>query len=248
MKFTTVVTLLLLVCNLFANDQLFKEANDAFMGKDYDGAIAKYEALLTDGLSSVELHFNLATSYYKINELGKSVLNYEKALKLKPGHKDSQFNLAIVEDNLVDDMEALPPFFLTKWWNTLRDLLSSTIWSIIALIMLWISVFGWVKWFTGEDRVVKKKGFLIGVSCLLLCLIPFFLARSSAQFESEYQAAVILEKVLELRTAPDEASAPVVELHEGTKVNLLDKIEDWYKVRLKNGEVGWLNEKQLGLI
>jgi SH3-like domain-containing protein len=37
----------------------------------------------------------------------------------------------------------------------------------------------------------------------------------------------------------------LVQLHEGTKVSVEDQVEQWVKVRLANGTVGWLTQNDL---
>jgi SH3-like domain-containing protein len=32
----------------------------------------------------------------------------------------------------------------------------------------------------------------------------------------------------------------VFELHEGTKIQVLDGIDDWKKIKLANGKIGWV--------
>jgi hypothetical protein len=54
-----------------------------------------------------------------------------------------------------------------------------------------------------------------------------------------------------LRKRPTSAPEPnlrseiLVQLHEGTKVSVEDQVEQWVKVRLANGTVGWLTQNDL---
>ena len=50
----------------------------------FASAIQIYESLLRKG-ESADVYYNLGNSYYKINEIAKAILNYEKALLLQPG-------------------------------------------------------------------------------------------------------------------------------------------------------------------
>jgi uncharacterized protein YgiM (DUF1202 family) len=54
--------------------------------------------------------------------------------------------------------------------------------------------------------------------------------------------AILISEYIYLKSGPDDASTDILKIHEGLKVNLLDKIGEWHKVKLSNGEEGWLPE------
>ena len=55
------------------------EGDSAYIKEDYAAAIQIYEALLKNG-EAADVYYNLGNSYYKIGEIAKAVLNYERAL------------------------------------------------------------------------------------------------------------------------------------------------------------------------
>ncbi len=66
--------------------------NDAYKRGDYAVAIEQYEEVLDNGFESGALYFNLGNSYYRKGELGKAILNYERAKRLLPRDSDLNFN------------------------------------------------------------------------------------------------------------------------------------------------------------
>ena len=52
--------------------------------------------------------------------------------------------------------------------------------------------------------------------------------------------AIIFSPTVTIKSSPDEKSVDLFVLHEGTKVELIDNIGDWYEIRIANGSVGWL--------
>ena len=221
---------------------IFRKANQAYQDKDFATAIEGYEQLLASDIESAEVEYNLANAYFRTNAYGQAVLHYERALLLTPGDEDIQHNLALTRQQLVDDIEVLPEFFLTKWWNAMRSALPATGWGILALLLWWIGVGGFCYWLIGKSRAEKKKGFLIGVVGVLLCILPFALAFSRQQFDEHSRLGIVLEHSTELRSAPDSGGKEVTTIHEGLKVKLLDQLGGWWKVQLPNGEQGWLSE------
>ena len=217
-----------------------RAANDAFQSKQYQSAVEMYEALRGEGLSSAVLYYNLGNSYYRLGALAPAILNYERALLLRPRDRDTRHNLEVARAQLQDELEVLPEFFLLRWWRGLAFAFSATAWSVIGLLLLWLGIGGLVMWLFAGDRRQKVRGFVAGLILLTLCLLPFTLAFSRISLQQHSRTAIVMAPEIELRSAPDPESAEVLTIHEGLKVDLLDQISDWYKVRLQNGEEGWL--------
>ena len=229
-------------------DTIFQQANEAYQAKQYSKAAELYESILQQDVQSKELFYNLANSYYKQKELGKAILYYEKALALDPDDEDIQYNLQLANSFAKDEINVLPPFFLARWWGALRGLASSKLWSIIALVLFWAGVAGIIVWLIALEREKKKKGFLVGFLFISLSILPFLLAYDKANLEKDSNMAIVLVKETPLKAAPDEESTELLLLHEGAKVELLDQIGAWSKVRLQNGEQGWLPFSSFGKI
>ena len=224
---------------------LFDAANSAFQNKKYDEAIQQYETILTNGSVSKEVYFNLGNCFYKKNKLGKAILNYERALLLKPNDADILHNLELAKSQRVDEIEALPDFFLARWWKNIYQLLSSGVWSFLGILILWIGVGGLILWLLGKTRERRKRGFAYGLGLVLLSLLPFALSYSSYNNSKYSKNAIILNNQISLKSGADEASTEILKINEGTKVNIQEKVSNWYKVRLENGEVGWLLDSVL---
>lgn len=216
------------------------QANQAYQSKNFQQAIEQYEVLLRQDYHSKVIYYNLGNSYYRVDKLGLAILNYERALLLDPTDADTKHNLQVARNHLQDKIEPLPEFFLSKWWNQLRSQFSPNGWSVLSLSLLWLGIAGLSLWLLGKVRMYKKWGFILGLGLLLLSLIGFALANSRKQAIQRSDRAVILQSEILLQSAPDSKSQVVLPLHEGTTIRFLDKIGDWYKVGLENGEQGWL--------
>jgi len=234
---------------VFANDtsKIFQEANELYKSNQFSTAIEKYESIEVQGFHSAELYYNLGSAYFKINKLGKAILNYERALLISnvENRGDVIYNLELARKKLPDDIESLPQFFLKRWKNNLNQLATSKSWSIVALLFFWMGIGGLVVWLKGKNRLQKKTGFISGLAVLMFSALTFLIAIDGANEERNSSSAVIMSSEVNLRSAPDEDSNSIFLLHEGTSVELLDQIGAWYKVKLPNGEQGWLPMKVL---
>lgn len=226
----------------------FQSANEAYEQSDYKSAIQQYEAILAKGTHSEALYYNLANSYYKQNKLGKAILNYERALLLDRSDENSLHNLEIARRKVQGEIDPVPPFFLRSWWNSWRGSLSSTSWGIIALLFFWAGITGLSIWQIGKTKEDKKKGFLIGVLFLVFSIFPFSLAWSAMKYQQNTNEGILVLKTAALKAGADESSKELRSIYEGTKLELLDQINIWYKVRLENGETGWLSKDSFEVI
>ena len=54
---------------------------------------------------------------------------------------------------------------------------------------------------------------------------------------------VIVEQSITVKSSPDQNSTDAFVIHEGLKVNLEDKLDQWTKIRLADGKVGWIENE-----
>ena len=69
---------------------------------DFAASVEMYENILKNEGESSDIYYNLGNSYYKMNNIAKAVLNYERALLLNPGNSDIRFNLELARSKTVD--------------------------------------------------------------------------------------------------------------------------------------------------
>ena len=65
--FSLLIPLLLLSMNLQASpEEDFKLGTQAFKSGDNEAAVKYFESAMNQGMNTVSLHYNLASSYYKV--------------------------------------------------------------------------------------------------------------------------------------------------------------------------------------
>ena len=69
-------------------------------------------------------------------------------------------------------------------------------------------------------------------------------ANNSAKI-AEMDWGIIMSKETAFRNAPNENAPVGTTLHEGIKVQIVDKIGELTKVKLANGEEGWIATKDV---
>ena len=117
-------------------EQLWDKANTAYINGDFHAAADAYEELLSRGVSSMKLYYNLGNAYFKDDRIGKAILYYNRALRLAPGNDDIRYNLSVAEARTKDNIEDIPEFFFVTWMRDIRHTMGCTAWSLLSLALL----------------------------------------------------------------------------------------------------------------
>ena len=190
---------------------------------------------------SADVYYNLGNSYYKINEIAKAILNYEKALLLQPGNGDIRANLEIARGKTVDKVEAVPEIFFVTWTKALINSMSVdswAIWGIVSFLLLIVSLYFFIF---SKQVVLKKVGFIAGIIFLIVVVMANVFASKQKEELLNRDTAIIMSPSVTVRSTPSENGTSLFILHEGHKVNIKDdSMKDWKEIRLEDGKVGWV--------
>ncbi len=229
-------------------DSFMEAGNSFYQNKQYEEAIKSYETILNQGYVSSELYYNLGNAYFRLGQLGKSILYYEKSLKLDPGNEDAAYNLKIVNARTVDKIQEIPPLFFIKWWNMLLAYFTSAGWQIIIFIfyILLLACIGF--YFLSGNLQLQKFSFIFGILNLTALILSVILFISSINRESSYNSGILLQSVISAKISPDTQSDDAFVIHEGTKFEIEDKVNNWVKIKLSDGKIGWLPSNSFEVI
>ena len=227
------------------NEVSFKSGVELYNKGDYNEAINLFFKIINNGEHSDELYFNLGNSYYKLNDIPNSIYYFEKALKLSPKDKDILNNLTYSQNMLIDKIDLLPSNQLSDFFNYISDFFSIKQWLIIGTIFLYFFLILFVIYFFKRDSNTKKNYFTLSSTFFLLTII--FILTGIIKFENQKSdiQAIIFEKKIDFRTEPNYRSEIQFNLHEGTKVNIIEELDDWVLVELSNGASGWMESKSI---
>ncbi len=219
---------------LYGNDSLFVSANSDYANQEYNAAIKKYNLILSSKLESPELYYNLANSFFKINEIHQAIYYYEKALKIKPDFDDAKENLEICNLQLIDKIEEIPELMITSLYNNIINFLSLKNWIYLTLIFIWVSLII----FSYNSFVNKNKKPILYL--VIFSFFLFFISTKKYNQNINVKEAIIYSSVINVMSAPSEQSTNLFSLHIGTKVKIEDQIENWVNISIANGKKGWV--------
>lgn len=221
-------------------EALWDAAAAAYNAADYLTAIEYYTTILDGGRHSAELYYNLANAYFKREQVGEALLNYNRALRLKPADEDIRHNLAYAEQSTKDSIEQIPEFFLSTWMRSVRNLMGGNAWTILSIVMLALALTMALIYLLAQPLTMRKAGFYSMAVFGLLFIITTSFAWSARTEATARREAIIMSSAASIKSSPDGNATELFVLHEGTKVRVGEVMEKWAEVRIADGRKGWI--------
>lgn len=224
------------------------EGDSAYIRNDFVSAIQIYESLLRKG-ESADVYYNLGNSYYKIDEIAKAILNYEKALLLQPGNGDIRANLEVARAKTVDKIEVVPEVFFVTWTKSLISSMSVDSWATCGIVSFLLLIASLYFFIFSKQVVLKKTGFVSGIIFLIVVVMANIFASKQKEELLHRDSAIIMSPSVTVRSTPSENGTSLFILHEGHKVRIKDNsMKAWKEIRLEDGKVGWVPVGSIELI
>ena len=213
--------------------------NKAYVDGNYERAAEEYCAIIEGGEYSMSLYYNLANAYFKMGEIGKSILYYNRALRIAPGNEDVRHNLSLAEAQTKDRIVAIPEFFLNRWLRTVRNTMSCVAWSVISLATFAVLLLFVLLFLLSSHIGVRKTGFYGALVALLLFVTTTLFALSERREMLTHDEAIVMGSAISVKSSPDRSATDLFVLHEGTKVKVLSEVDEWREITIADGKKGW---------
>lgn len=224
------------------------EGDSAYIKEDYATAIQVYETLLKNG-EAADVYYNLGNSYYKIGEIAKAVLNYERALLLQPGNNDIRANLEVARAKTIDKVEPVPEVFFVSWTKSLINSMSVDAWATWGIISFILFIVALYFFIFSKQIMWKKAGFISGVIFLIITICTNLFASEQKEHLVNRNEAIVMNPSVTVRSTPSESGTSLFILHEGRKVSIKDNsMKEWKEIRLEDGKVGWVPTSAIEVI
>ena len=221
-------------------DSLFLDANSLYQTGSYEQALERYNAVILSGKESADLYYNMGNAAYRSNSIGHSILYYEKALKLEPGHEDALNNLEFVSKYRLDAFEQVPVLFLRAWVKGFVQLFPEQTWSILALSLFLIILACILVYLFSRYIVMKKVAFISALVALLLFVLSISSTIARHKDIVNPDTGIILAPSVVVRSSPSKSGTELFILHEGTKIKVNEEVSGWQNIRVIDGREGWI--------
>ena len=229
-------------------ENLFAKGNGYYLKGNYEETINIFESIVEKGFEGKSLYYNLGNAYFRVGKLGLAIVYYEKAKNLAPSDEDINYNLAFANSKIVDKIETLPRFFIFDWWENLLALLSVSGWTYLSYFFYLLTLISIACYYFARSLKTQRISFYGGIAVLFLLVISTLLLVVNYNREVNVRYAVITNQEAVTKFSPDQNSKDAFIVHEGLKVKAEDTLNDWTKIKLIDGKVGWVKNNNLKII
>jgi tetratricopeptide (TPR) repeat protein len=212
----------------------FTKANQEYAAGHFKEAIDGYESLVHKGVWSTNLFYDLGNAYFHTGDLGRAILNYERALVLDRRHPEAQANLRIAHDE-ARALEMAP----TKG-ERFAQFADANQYAIAAVIAFWLSLFSIAWWIFSRRSSGVIVLSILSLSILGLAIVSIFWLDHGTRGRA---LAIVTENHVEARLATADNARSALALPAGSEIKILSKRGDWIYAVLPNDLRGWIPAK-----
>jgi len=221
-------------------DVLFKDANANYQKAAYTAALETYKTIDSMGLQSADLYYNMANSYYKLNQVAPSIYFFEKALLLNPAHKDAKHNLVFAKRMTIDAIAVVPKSLIQQINEAIIYPLSYNTWAWISVLLAFLTAVFFLLYYFLKNTSTKRTYFVSSILSFVFFLLSLSFSIKSKHQATYVQPAIIFDSSVSVKSEPLLSATESFVLHEGTKVYTLENVKEWTKIKLEDGQEGWV--------
>jgi tetratricopeptide (TPR) repeat protein len=228
-------------------DEAWKRGNEAHLRGDYAAAAAAYAQLDRQHVVSADLYYNLGVTYFRQQKLGPAIWAFERALVVAPDDDDARFNLAqarkLAGQRAHDKLEGAERE--PGWVRLVTYFSPSTeVWLFCGLYLGCFALIFLRRGMAHDSRLaVTTAAALLGAGALLAGLLV--LGRVNLD---RIPAAVILPDQVAVKEGAGSNFRTNFEVHGGLRVRVLDREQEWVRIRLANGLEGYVRAEDVGTL
>jgi hypothetical protein len=161
---------------------------------------------------------------------------------------DLMHNLKLAHSRTIDKIEPMPEFVVTSTWKNIVNFKTADTWAnymIINFVLVFVSL---IFFQLARQSSLKKTFFGFSIGLLILTGIFYLLAKSRTNADNSINKGVLIIASSPVKSAPINASTNLFVIHEGTVFKIIELQNDWVKIRLDNGNIGWIAAQAIGEI
>jgi tetratricopeptide (TPR) repeat protein len=240
-----ILFIFLITTQVFFAQNGFEKGNALYQKGNYKDALTAYESVLDSKKQSAELYFNLGNCYYKLNKVAPSIYNYEKALVLNPNDVEIQNNLKFAHKLQIDEIKEIPKVGFAKLIRDFTGNFHYNTWAWISVSFAFLFLLFFLGYYFSQITVSKRIfffGMFIVVFLILISVLSALFEKNN--YETE-KPAIVFAEVVAVKSEPKTSSSDVLVLHEGTKVFVLEALDNWKKIQLTDGTEGWIENNAI---
>jgi len=239
--------------------ELYNDGCDHYEQDDFVGAKDRFLAAALVNWQNPDLFYNLGNCYFRMGDLGRAILYYERAKELAPRDASITHNLDLARSRIVDKIEPSERNILAQMFVDIYSLFNVNEWTVISLalylaLMAVVIAATLLKSGAKSEESEARKGTArrmlvrIGAALLVLGLFCWINTTIKVRAFNARDCGIVVAKAMKARSGPREEFAEVFELHSGTSVRIQASKDGWYQISIETGLSGWLPKESVEAI
>lgn len=224
------------------NDIFFK-ANRFYDDGSYKDAALLYERLISQGVTSGNIYYNLGNAYYKMGKTGKALINYERAKKFIPDNEDLFANMSFIKSTLDVEQPQESYSLYQKIWRGVRDSVSISAWFVIS-----VAIFFSICLILGIGFInyrFRPRSHVIAGTLVFVFILTFICFIDAYDSNKNFKEGVIILPEADVRYSPSYSGVVAFKLVEGMKAQIIRKQDAWTHIRLNKEKSGWVESEAI---
>lgn len=223
-------------------EELWQDATEAYVEGDFAKSVSLYNSIVEQGYESADLYFNMGNGYYKQDSLAKAIVYYMKAQKMDPSSERIAQNLEHAQAMTKNRIDALPEFFVVTWANSIRNMIGSNGWAVVAVLTFIMSLMAIMLYLLTSKVGLRKVGFTLAITLFVVFVISLNNSLGQRDNRSFSGDAVVVKSAVAVKGSPDRGGKELFILNEGAVVKVEDSVGDWREIVVASGNKGWVTE------
>lgn len=209
-------------------DDPWATATRAYQQGRYEEAKVNYIQLVQRRDYGPDLFYNLGNTWFKLGDNGRAVLNYYRALALRPNFEEAEVNLRGVLKAVDNPIAPTLRLQVATYADYLSIIVAASFWITVLCVL--------VSWIAKSKRACWIGALLSGI----ICLIFLSLAIWTGFGLKDRSSAIVVDPIADLKYGPANSARAIESLHVGDQVALISERGDWSFCRTNSGTVGWI--------
>jgi hypothetical protein len=223
----------LLSSNVTADAATVDAANQLYVSGHYGEAARIYEQEIARGVQDSAVYFNLGNAYFQQGDMGRAVLNLQRAAQLSPRDEDIQANLELARQQTTELFAEDPtgPVAILAGitsWMSLNEA------AVLVLILWFLLGFFLLAYREANGPRGKRLTQTLALLVLILMLLAGVSLASRSFLQQTQPPGVVVTPSVAISDSPGAAPAGY-SLNGGTKVNVVDRLGDWVRLDMPQG-------------
>lgn len=221
------------------------QADAAYATGRYEQAAEMYshlaqQAEVEESLQSL-CYYRAGAAYNEVEQRGRAIVNYRRALLLAPDYSEARHNLRLVEEARMN-MPAMEYPIVRRWADACAYAISMNGWLTASIVLFAGGIVTCLAFFLGHSRRVRRGSFYAMLALIVLWGCTLLMILHRRHYDQQADVAVLCGVKAPLYALEDDPSVatPMMELYDGAEmcIDVEDRGQAYLAVTLPDGISG----------